>query len=321
MSVSLYPEIEPYAQGLLEVSGGHRIYYEECGNRNGVSVVFLHGGPGSQCDSGHRRFFDPEHYRIILFDQRGCGKSPPFGEIRGNTTAHLIADMEQLRATLKIERWLLFGGSWGSTLALAYAQQHPQAVLGLILRGIFLCSEEELDWYFYGLKQFAPEAWERFSNWVPKQRRNELLQYYHEVIHQPDPGSALAAAKAWSNYEAELMMLGELQQEAKPPLPEEALLGRARMQTHYLMNRCFLHENMLLTHLPAIRHLPATIVHGRFDLVCPVGAAYALHHAWPEAELKIVENAGHSSSSPAMASMLVAATERFKEILAGAAVR
>ena len=321
MSASLYPEIEPYAQGLLEVPGGHRIYYEECGTRNGVPVVFLHGGPGSQCNSGHRRFFDPEHYRIILFDQRGCGKSPPFGEIRGNTTAHLIADMEQLRATLKIERWLLFGGSWGSTLALAYAQQHPQAVLGLILRGIFLCSGEELDWYFYGLKQFAPEAWERFSSRVPKQRRNELLQYYHGAIHQADQGSALAAAKAWSNYEAELMMLGELQQEAKPPLPDEAMLGRVRIQTHYLMNNCFLHENMLLTHLPAIRHLPATIAHGRFDLVCPVGAAYALHRAWPEAELKIVENAGHSSSSPAMASMLVAATERFKEILAGAAAR
>ncbi len=315
MNESLYPEIEPYAQDMLDVAGGHRIYYEECGNRSGVPVVFLHGGPGINCNPGHRRFFDPEHYRIILFDQRGCGKSLPFGEVRDNTTAHLIADMERLRAKLGIERWLLFGGSWGSTLALTYSEAHPHAVLGLILRGIFLGSGEELNWYCYGLRNFAPEAWECFAGFFPEEKRNKLLDCYHQLIHQTDTKVALAAARAWNNYEAELMMLGELKEEVKPLMPNEMALGRARVQTHYLINSCFLREGQLMKNLHAVRYLPATIVHGRFDLVCPVLTAYRLHRAWPEAELKIVENAGHSSSSPSLAAALVEVTERFKQIL------
>lgn len=317
MSDSLYPEIEPYAHGFLEVTGGHRIYYEECGNPAGMPVLFLHGGPGSGCNPGHRRFFDPRHYRIILFDQRGCGRSLPFAELRENTTALLIADIERLRTTLRIERWLLFGGSWGSTLALAYAEAHPHAVSGLILRGIFLGSKQELDWYCYGLKSFAPEAWARFSGFVPEARRDDMLDYYYCAIHQTDTRLALAAARAWNAYESELMMLGELKQETKPSLADEEVLGRARVQTHYLYNRCFLAENQLLQDLPGIRELPASIVHGRFDMVCPVATAYTLHSAWPEAQFTVVENAGHSASTPALAAALVAATERFKSILPG----
>ncbi len=317
MSDSLFPEIEPYAHGLLEVTGGHRIYYEECGNHAGQPVLFLHGGPGSGCNPGHRRFFDPRHYRIILFDQRGCGRSLPFAELRENTTASLIADIERLRAMLKIERWLLFGGSWGSTLALAYAEAHPQAASGLILRGIFLGNKQELDWYCYGLKIFAPEAWSRFSEFVPEERRNDIFDFYYHAIHQPDARMALAAARAWNAYESELMKLGELQQEAKPGLADEEVLGRARVQTHYLFNCCFLSENQLVLGLARIRRLPASIVHGRFDMVCPVATAYTLHNAWPEARFTVVENAGHSASTPALAAALVAATERFKSIVPG----
>ena len=317
MSDSIYPEIEPYAQGLLEVTGGHRIYYEECGNPAGQPVLFLHGGPGSGCNPGHRRFFDPRHYRIILFDQRGCGRSLPFAELRENTTAALIADIERLRTTLKIERWLLFGGSWGSTLALAYAEEHPHAVNGLILRGIFLGSRSELDWYCYGLKNFAPEAWSRFSGFVPEERRDDMPGYYYHAMHQPDARLALAAARAWNAYESELMMLGELQQETKPSLIDEEMLGRARVQTHYFYNHCFLAEDQLLQGLAKIRQLPASIVHGRFDMVCPVATAYTLHSAWPEAQFTVVEHAGHSASNPALAAALVAATERFKSILPG----
>ena len=317
MSHSLFPEIEPYTQGMLDVSGVHRVYYEECGNSAGMPVLFLHGGPGSGCNPGHRRFFDPRHYRIILFDQRGCGRSLPFAELRQNTTAALIADIEKLRAVLKIERWLLFGGSWGSTLALAYAETHPQAVTGLILRGIFLASKQELDWYCYGLKCFAPEAWDRFSGFVPEARRNDMLGDYYRAIHQPDARLALVAAHAWNAYESELMMLGELWQETKPALADNELLGRARVQTHYLFNHCFLSENQLLQGLAPIRRIPASIVHGRFDMVCPVGTAYTLHHAWPETRFIIVENAGHSASTPELAAALVSETEHFKSVTPG----
>ena len=315
MSNSLFPEIEPYAQGMLDVTSGHRVYYEQCGNPAGTPVLFLHGGPGSGCNPGHRRFFDPGHYRIILFDQRGCGRSLPFAEIRENTTASLIADIERLRGMLKINRWLLFGGSWGSTLALAYAEEHPQAVSGLILRGIFLASKQELEWYCYGLKWFAPEAWERFSGFVPEARRNGILDFYYHSIHQSEAGLALAAARAWNAYENELMLLGELQQEAKPGLADEQVLGRTRVQTHYLFNGCFLSENQLLQGIGRVRRIPASIVHGRFDMVCPVATAYTLHSAWPEARFTIVENTGHSASTPALAAALVCATERFKSIL------
>ncbi|MGH8750587.1 MAG: prolyl aminopeptidase [Burkholderiales bacterium] len=313
--MSLFPEIEPYAQDWLDVSGGHRIYYEQCGNVQGVPVLFLHGGPGSSCNPGHRRFFDPRHYHIILFDQRGCGKSTPCGEVRDNTTAHLIADMEQLRRALNVERWLLFGGSWGSTLALAYAQAHAPAVLGLILRGIFLASAEELDWYCYGLKNFASEAWQRFANFLPEEKHGNLLQHYHQAIHQPDLQQAGAAAQAWNGYETELMMLGQSQPQIKSSVADELMLARARVQTHYLINCCFLKENKLIENLHKIRHLPAAIVHGRLDLICPVQTAQRLQRAWPEAQLKIVENAGHSSSHPALAAELIAATESFRKIL------
>ena len=314
MSDSLFPEIEPYAQGLLDVSGGHRIYYEECGNTTGMPVLFLHGGPGSGCNPGHRRFFDPRYYRIVLFDQRGCGRSMPFAELRENTTAALISDIEALRVLLDIERWLLFGGSWGSTLALAYAEKHPQAVSGLILRGIFLASKQELDWYCYGLKCFAPEAWDRFSTFVPEARRNDIVGEYYRAIHHADTRVALPAARAWNDYESELMMLGESQREAKPALADNELLGRTRVQTHYLFNHCFLSENELLQNVTPVRCIPASIVHGRFDMVCPVGTAYTLHRAWPEARLAVVENAGHSASTPTLAAALVSETERFKSI-------
>jgi proline iminopeptidase len=306
--LELYPSIEPYNSGYLPVSEGHEVYFEECGNPRGVPVVFLHGGPGSSCNPQHRRFFDPAAFRVVLFDQRGCGRSRPQGGIEENTTPHLIADIERLREKLGIERWLLFGGSWGSTLALAYALEHPGRVLGMVLRGIFLASTQELDWYLMGLREFLPEAWDRLSAPVVHPDCAGILTYYHRnLAHE---ATAAQAARGWNDYESSAMAVGE------PPGSSGAMNGpaaiaRVRVHLHYLVHDCFLERPLL----DAVRglDLPAIIVQGRRDLVCPPLTAYRLHQALPGSELRIAEEAGHSAMNPAMIAALVRATDDMRQ--------
>lgn len=311
MNYQMNPEppssTEPYRCGTLKVSGGHCLYYEECGNPGGIPVLFAHGGPGSGCNPNHRRFFSSMHCRAILFDQRGCGRSTPAGSTRNNTTALLVQDMERLRLHLGISRWLLFGGSWGAALSLAYAECFPDVVTGLVLRGIFLGGKSEVNWYLYGLKQFVPEAWEALAAPVEGRRQADLLGYYHLRIRNGKPDAALAAAVRWNEYESAVMALGETS--PPTPAPAEAILRKAKIQTHYLAHQCFLAEGQLLDRLAVLHGIPAIIVQGRLDMVCPPETAHTLHRAWPGSCLKIVERAGHSAINPLMAQALAAALE------------
>lgn len=310
----LFPEILPNHYGFLEPDSLHRIYWEESGNPDGIPVLFLHGGPGSGTSPLQRRFFDPAHYRIILFDQRGSGKSTPYASISDNTTLHLIADIEMLRKTLEIEKWLIFGGSWGSTLALAYGEAYPEACLGFVLRGIFLCRKSEIEWFLYGMRAIFPEAWREFSGRIPESERNDLLTAYHARLVDPDPAVHIPAARAWAHYEAACSTL----------LPNESLinsfesdaiaLSLARIEAHYFLNDIFLPENSLLDNLHKIRHLPAVIVQGRYDGVCPIVTADELARAWPEAFYEIVPDAGHSAFEPGIARALIDAMEAFKDM-------
>jgi proline iminopeptidase len=306
----LYPPIEPEHTGWLEAGDGHRLYFEVCGAPRGAPALFLHGGPGSSSNAGHRRFFDPAFYRIVLFDQRGCGRSTPGGETCANTTAHLIEDIERLRQHLGVERWLLFGGSWGSTLALAYAQACPARVGGLVLRGLFLASSAEVAWYLEGLQRFLPEAWAALVQGVPQPDSRSLIAHYTACIERGD----LAAAQRWSAYESAAMAVGEAVSSAPAPAAG-ALLARVRVQLHYLSQHCFLAPGRLIADLPRIAQVPATLVQGRRDLVCPPGTAYTLAQAWPAARLCMVEEAGHSAMHPALRTALVRATEDFKTVL------
>ena len=308
--MELYAFPEPYAQGWLPC-GIHRIHYEESGNPQGFPVVVVHGGPGSGSNPASRRFFDPRFYRVVLFDQRGCGRSTPLGATEDNTLQHLVADMERLREYLGVERWLVCGGSWGATLALAYAQAQPEACAGLLLRGIFLGSEEEIRWYLHGLRRFLPEAWETLSRAVPGD--GDLLERCHRALHGADEARAVAAARAWNAYERRAMSL--LDPVSSEPPPDERLLAKAKIQTHYLVNRCFLDEDALIRGTPRISHLPCTIVQGRLDLVCPPVSALRLHRAWPLAQLTVVEGGGHSADSPAMGLAMLQAAEAFKRRL------
>jgi proline iminopeptidase len=305
MKYDLFPEIQPYAHGWMDASGSHAIYYEECGNPAGMPVVFLHGGPGSGCNPGQRRFFDPAHYRIILLDQRGCGRSLPAGCIEHNATPDLVNDIDQLRKHLNIQQWLVFGGSWGSTLALAYAAQHPQDISGLILRGIFLARPSELDWFTYSVRHFFPEPWDRLTKGLPADARQNLIRTFHEKVM----GGDIAAAHAWNTYEGEIMTL--LPQPAKEA-DDNIAMARARVQLHYLISHCFLESQPLLEQIDRFRHIPAVIIQGRYDMVCPPISAHDLHEAWPEAEYIVVPDAGHSAMEPGITSALVEATEQFK---------
>jgi proline iminopeptidase len=310
MSDALFPPLESYASGWLESTDGHRIWYEQSGNPQGAPVVFLHGGPGSNTNSDHRRFFDPAFYRIVLLDQRGCGRSTPRGEIRANTTPDLLSDLERLRIELGIERWLLFGGSWGSTLALAYAQTHPEAVSGLVLRGLFLASDDEVSWFVTGLSRFLPEAWNAFASAGDDQSCAGLLRHYHERVAMDD----VAAAGRWNAWESAVMAVGEA-----PPasaVADMATLTRVRIQLHYLVNGCFLAPGRLLRGLERLVGLPALLVQGRRDLVCPPSTAYTVARQWPGAQLRMVEEGGHSSAHPAMACALVQATQDMRRLIA-----
>jgi proline iminopeptidase len=308
----LYPDVEPYGTGMLRLDAVHRMYWEQSGNPHGIPVLFLHGGPGAGAAAAHRRFFDPARYRIVVYDQRGAGRSTPLGELKDNTTPHLVADIERLRQHLKLERWLVFGGSWGSTLALAYGEAHPARCLGFVLRGVFLCRRSEIEWFLYGLRALFPEAWHKFVEVVPEAERGDLLRAYYRRLTHPDARVHMAAARAWSTYEGACSTLLPSPDTVAYFAGDTVALGLARIEAHYFTHDIFLPENSLLENVGRIRHLPCTIVQGRYDAVCPIVTADDLHKAWPEAEYIVVPAAGHSAWEPGISAELVKATERFK---------
>ena len=312
LRTELYPETEPYEAGMLALDGLHHMYWEASGNPNGRPVVFLHGGPGAGASPAHRRFFDPKHYRIIIFDQRGAGRSTPLGAVTDNTTPHLIADMETLRKHLNIGRWLVFGGSWGSTLAIAYAEAHPQCCSGLILRGIFLCRRSEIDWFLYDLRNLFPEAWQAFANYIPAGERGDLLKAYYKRLIDPDPAVHMPAARAWGRYEGSCSTLMPSPETVAYFGGDVVALGLARIEAHYFTHDIFLPLNSLLANVGRLRNVPGVIVQGRYDAVCPIISADDLHRAWPEAEYNIVPDAGHAAWEPGICKQLVAACEKFK---------
>jgi proline iminopeptidase len=308
----LFPPIEPFATGMLDLDAPHRMYFEQSGDARGIPVVFLHGGPGAGASAVHRQFFDPAAYRIIVYDQRGAGRSTPLGCLEQNTTPKLIEDLETLRKHLGIERWLVFGGSWGSTLALAYAEHHPDRCAGLVLRGIFLCRKSEIDWFLYGLRHVFPEAWRTFSGYIPEAERGDLLEAYHKRLTHPDPGVHMPAARCWSVYEGSCSTLLPNPALVADFASDRVALGLARIEAHYFRNDIFLPEDFLLANVAKLRTVSGIIVQGRYDIVCPVISADDLHQAWPQASYEIVADAGHSAFEPGIRSRLVAATETFK---------
>lgn len=307
----LFPEIEPHATGRIDLDGRHSMYWETSGNPEGIPVVFLHGGPGSGASPSHRRFFDPARYRIVVYDQRGSGRSTPLGEIADNTTPHLIADIERLRANLGVERWLVFGGSWGSTLALAYGEAHPERCLGFVLRGIFLCRPSEIEWFLYGMRNVFPDVWQRFAGFIPEAERGDLLAAYRVRLEHPDPAVHMPAARSWSLYEGACSTLLPSEDTMRHFGDDGVALGLARIEAHYFTNDIFLPAGSLLTNIGRIRHLPCVIVQGRYDMVCPAVSAFDLKRAWPEAELIVVPDAGHSAWEPGIRAHLIAAVARF----------
>jgi len=307
----LFPEIDPYEAGTLAVDARHTLHWEACGNPAGVPLVFLHGGPGGGCLPHHRRYFDPSFWRIVLVDQRGAGRSTPCAEIADNTTAHLVADLERLRQHLNIDRWLLFGGSWGSTLALVYAQAYPQRCLGLVLRGIFLARPSELEWFMHGMRYVFPEAWRAFAEFLPPGERSDLLGNYYRRLTHPDRSIHMPAAQAWDRYEGACSKLLPPNEPLKFDT-DSASLAIARIEAHYFVHQAFLQPNEVLANIGRIRHLPCTIVQGRYDIICPPVTADALARAWPEAEYIIVPDAGHSVREPGITLELVAAVKRMQ---------
>ncbi|NOY89910.1 MAG: prolyl aminopeptidase [Deltaproteobacteria bacterium] len=310
----LYPAIEPFEHGVLDVGDGHSLYWECCGNPEGKPAVFVHGGPGGGSAPDYRRFWDPSRYRVVLFDQRGCGRSTPHASLEANTTPHLIADMERLRERLGIERWQVFGGSWGSTLSLAYAQAHPERVTELILRGIFLLRDEEIHWYYQeGASRIYPDAWEHFLAPIPEEERGDLVTAYYRRLTSPDQATRLEAAKAWSVWEgstSKLVVDPRLVARTGHPRFAEAF---ARIECHYFIHGGFLPDGVgLLERVDRIRHIPGVIVQGRYDVVCPMKSAWDLHRAWPEADFHITPDAGHAALEVGTRDALVRATDRFR---------
>jgi proline iminopeptidase len=309
-----YPPIEAYRTGRLRVSDVHELYFEESGNPQGKPVVFLHGGPGFGTEPGHRRFFDPAAYRIVLFDQRGCGQSTPHASLAQNTTWDLVADMERLREHLGIERWQVFGGSWGSTLALAYAETHPDRVTELVLRGIFLVRKSEIDWFYQrGASALYPDAWEKYVEPIPEAERGDLLAAFHRRLTHDDPAVRLRAALAWSVWEGSTSYLHPNATLVEKTGADDFAIAFARIECHYFVHTAFIDESRdLLANVGRIRHIPTVIVQGRYDVVCPMETAWALHRAWPEADFKIVQDAGHSAGEPGNTHELLVATDRFR---------
>ena len=309
---ALYPAIEPFNSGFLEVGDGHRIYYEECGNPRGKPAVFLHGGPGGGCTPDMRRFWNPDVYRIVLFDQRGAGKSTPHASLDHNTTWDLVNDIEILRAALQIQKWQVFGGSWGSTLALAYSQSHPERVSELVLRGIFMVRKKEIHWFYqHGASEMFPDLWQGFLAPVPHAERDNLLDAYHKLLTSDDEQIRLDAAKSWSIWEGSTSTLLRNDKIAADFGSDHMALSLARIECHYFVNNAFLEENQLIRHVDRIRNIPCVIVHGRYDVICPVVSAWELARAWPEARLRVVPDAGHAAFEPGNVHELVTATDAF----------
>jgi proline iminopeptidase len=310
----LYPAIEPYRQGYLRVSELHEIYYEESGNPAGKPAIFLHGGPGAGADKRARQFFDPQHYRIVVFDQRGCGRSRPSASLVENTTWHLVADIERLRKHLNIERWLVFGGSWGSTLGLAYSEAYPERVSEIVLRGIFLLRYAEIRWlYQHGASEIFPDYWEAYREVIPPDERDDYLNAYYQRLTGTDQRVALAAARAWSVWEASTSFLYSNPDNIRKWGEDHFALAVARIECHYFVNRGFLRsETQLLDDVDRIRKIPTTIVQGRYDIVCPATSAWDLHKVWPEADFRLVPDAGHSAFEPGNVHELVSATDRYR---------
>jgi len=312
--LDLFPNITPYSSGFLSVDEIHNLYWEQSGNPDGVPVVLLHGGPGAGATPAHRRFFDPDHYRIIIFDQRGCGRSSPLGCLKNNTTKHLVEDIETLRKHLGIERWHVFGGSWGSTLAMHYATEYPQRCVSLALRGIFLCEQEEIDWFLYGIKTIFPEAWEQFAGILSEDERNDILKSYYKRLTSEDADTPLEAAIRWSLYEGACSSLLPNYETITTDEQKQHALALARIEAHYFLHQCIAPKNSLMNKIDAMRNIPTVIVQGRYDIVCPIQTAYKLHQAWPEADYNVVADGGHSALDPGIRSRLIEATEHFKSI-------
>lgn len=314
---TLYSVIEPYVRHTIDVEQPHRLYVEECGKPGGIPVLFIHGGPGGGCEAVHRRFFNPDLYRIVLFDQRGCGRSVPHAELGGNTTQALLSDIESIRERLGIERWLVFGGSWGSTLGLVYAETFPERVLGLVLRGIFLCRRRDIAWFYQdGASRLFPDYWQDFMAQLAPDKRDDPVKAYYALLTGEDEVARLAAAKAWSVWEGRTSTL-----HSKPSLVERfadshVALSMARIECHYFTHDAFLAPDQILAQTDRLRGIPGVIVHGRYDVVCPVDQAYALHQAWPESRLMVIPGAGHSVGEPAITDALIRATDGFAERLA-----
>ncbi|KAG0518779.1 hypothetical protein BDA96_09G206100 [Sorghum bicolor] len=317
LSRGLYALVEPYDSGFLKVSDVHTIYYEQSGNPQGHPVVFLHGGPGAGTSPGNRRFFDPEFYRIVLFDQRGAGRSTPHACLEQNTTWDLVADIEKLREHLDIPEWQVFGGSWGSTLALAYSQEHPDKVTGLVLRGIFMLRKKELDWFYEGgAAAIFPDAWEPFRDFIPEDERNCFIDAYNKRLTSSDPIVQVEAAKRWTMWEMMTAHLIQNNDNIKRGEDDKFSLAFARIENHYFVNKGFLpSDSFLLDNVDKIRHIKAFIVQGRYDVCCPMMSAWDLHKAWPEAEFKVVPDAGHSANEVGIAAELRSATEKLRDLL------
>ncbi len=311
--INLYPTIEPFASGRLPLGSPHVMYWEQSGHPDGCPVVFLHGGPGAGASPSNRRYFDPTHYRIIIYDQRGAGRSAPLGSLVDNTTQHLIDDLEQLRRFLKIESWIVFGGSWGSTLALAYAEAHPERCQALVLRGIFLCQPEEIEWFLHGMGRFFPEAWTEFVGHLRADERDDILANYYRRLIDSDPAVHVPAALAWSRYEGRCSTLLPSLETEQAFGKERMALGLARIEAHYFVNRLFLPSGALLTAIKRIHDIPGYIVQGRYDMVCPPRTADMLHRAWPRSRLKMVPEAGHSSLEPGISRALVAVMDTLRD--------
>ena len=310
-----FPPCEPRASGHLPVGDGHAIYYEEIGMSGGSPVVFLHGGPGSGSNAEHRRFFDPARFRAVLFDQRGAGRSTPSADISNNTTAHLIADIERLRAHLGISSWIVFGGSWGSTLALAYAAAHPESCSALVLRGIWLCRSADMEWWLYGMRAVFPEHWDRFAGFLPAAERKDILAAYHRRLVDPDPAVNLPAAVAWKTYETRCATLLPRNEPEKPA--DQRTLAMSRIECHYMINDCFMPQGALLAGVARLRRIPAYLVHGRYDMICPIENAFALAAAWPEAKFEIIPDAGHAAGEPGTRHALITAMDELAARLGG----
>ncbi len=312
--LDLFPAITPYASGYLAADSTHNLYWEQSGNPDGIPVLLLHGGPGAGASPTHRRFFDPDHYRIVIFDQRGSGRSTPLGSLENNTRAHLVQDIETLRQHLQIEKWHLFGGSWGSTLAMSYAAEYPERCISMIMRGIFLCEADEIEWFLYGMRKIFPEAWEQFASFIDEDKQDNLLDEYYAALTGEDEKRQIQAAIGWSLYEGACSLLLPNYEIITTQEQKNQALALARVEAHFFKNEIIPKNESLLNNVDTYRRIPTTIVQGRYDVICPIISAHTLHQVWPEADYVVVPDAGHSALDPSLRARLIEATEHAKKI-------